>query len=106
MKTKDFYINEAEKLKHQVSSIRLTEPDLTTHSLLNPYPEIRNVILEFAHLVYSYDKSLPLNSYAQELKDLKFSHPFESSGEYNEENFDNIVYHIDFFIKYLNDYTE
>ncbi|RNC66454.1 hypothetical protein [Proteiniphilum sp. X52] len=106
MKSKDFYIKEAERKKEQVISIRSKEPDFTSEEILNPYSEIRNVVIEFAHLVYSYDKSLPLNSYIHELKDIKFSSPFGSYSEYNDREFDNIIYHIDFFIKYLNDYID
>ena len=73
---------------------------LTEDTTLNPYPGLRELIVEFIHLVYSFDPNLPLNKLISDMPNVRIS--INSGGQIVNE----VRYYIDFFIHFIEDYCE
>lgn len=79
--------------------------ELTDESIFNPYPGLRELLMDFIHLVYSFDHNLPLNKFIANLPDIRMK-PAYISPNGNEKNFELIKYYISYFIHYLEEYCE
>lgn len=111
MKDNKWYIEQTENLKSKLQDVfKTTYPYVASsgnvrsvaRAVCNPLPEARNVIMRFAHLVYSYDKNLPLNTYLEQLRDIDLSATDEETNEYACER---TRFFMDFFIEYLTDFV-
>ena len=69
MKTKEFYI---EKAKELIEKAKLVKGEYDENDIFS-YPEMKDPSRELIHLIYSYDKTLPLLDEAKELMELSFS---------------------------------
>lgn len=109
MRDKTFYKEKAETIKNEVLEIQKKGEVHNIHDPFNfnPYPGIREAIREFVHLVYSFDKNLPLNKEIQPLVDLDFTNSTEYIGvDFTQKKFETIISKIDFFLHYLNTYVD
>ncbi|NDV81295.1 hypothetical protein [Bacteroides sp. 51] len=106
MKEKAFYEEKAKSLRETVLTIQSKGETPSLEDVFNPYPGIKEAILEFTHLVYSFDRNLPLNKDLEKLRELKFYHASSGISKYVPNSFDHIIFHIDFFLHYLNTYTD
>lgn len=113
MRTKEFYKEKALEIRNNVfdiiekgESCDIDEKGFPKN-LLDAYPDIHDEILEFIHLVYSFDKNLPLNKSIESLLTIEFKSSYitgESDG--NAKNFNRIISYIDFFIHYIDTYMD
>lgn len=69
MKTKEFYI---EKAKELIEKAKLVKGEYDENDIFS-YPEMKDLSRELIHLIYSYDKTLPLLDEAKGLMELSFS---------------------------------
>lgn len=75
-------------------------------SIANPFPGMDSIIMEFLHLVYSYDPHLPLNKYIENLPNLQFQSKLkgDSYSKMNQKNYETVKRYIQFFITYMENY--
>lgn len=107
MKTKEFYIQEAELLKVRVNDIRNKGAQMRAKKdiLGDDYPGMSKAIMDFKHLVHAFDGNLPLAKYLTMLDSNKpMDLPF-SSGD-DDSYFEKFIYFIDYFIEYIKKYTD
>lgn len=107
MRNKTFYKEKAEAVKNEVLSIQRKGEVFNIDDPFNSYPGIYEAIREFTHIVYSFDKDLPLNKELDELASLRFRSVF-IGGNANSVNrdFDTVMSKIDFFLHYLDTYVD
>ncbi len=106
MKDKAFYEEKAKALKETVLSIKSKEKTYNLEDVFKPYPGIKDAIIEFIHLVYSFDRNLPLNKDLEKLRDLRFNDTSFGGVNYALEDFDVFISRIDFFLHYLDTYAD
>ena len=69
MRTKEFY---TEKAKELIEKAKLVKGEYDENDIFS-YPEMKDLSRELIHLIYSYDKTLPLLDEAKGLMELSFS---------------------------------
>ena len=69
METKEFYI---EKAKELIEKAKLVKGEYDENDIFS-YPEMKDLSRELIHLIYSYDKTLPLLDEAKGLMEISFS---------------------------------
>lgn len=107
MKDKAFYEEKAKSLKETVVSIKSKGSKFSIEDdPFNPYPGIKDAIMEFTHLVYSFDHNLPLNKDLEKLRDLKFHSAYSGIENYALKDFDLVISRMDFFLHYLDTYAD
>ena len=107
METKEFK-SRAEKQLQQLTEMKdkkeIFSPD-GWDTIYSPDEEIHEQIREFVHLVYAFDKDLPLNRDLSEYKE-----PVHHMGDnLDKRRKDKILWYIDrikFFIHYIEEYVE
>ena len=101
MKNVDFK-TKAEDLLKRLDKIKSDgdKSPLTNETLFNPYPGLRELMIEFVHLVYSFDPNLPLNKLISDMPNIQIRF---GTGE---RVFSEIRYYINFFICYIEEYCE
>lgn len=107
MRDKNFYKEKAETVKNEVLAIQKKGEVFNIDSPFNSYPGIYEAIREFIHIVYSFDKDLPLNKELDELANLRFmSVVVGGNSKSANEDFDIVISKIDFFLHYLDTYVD
>lgn len=109
MRDKTFYKEKAEAIKNEVLEIQNKDEALTLNELLNTnkYSYISEIICEFVHLVYSFDKNLPLNKRIQSFWEQNFiNRTTHSNVNFTKEEFEEINSIIDFFLHYLDTFAD
>ncbi|WP_300697507.1 hypothetical protein [uncultured Bacteroides sp.] len=106
MSKKDFYIEQSCNLKDEIiETMNRKTSGLDLEQMSNPYPEMENIILKFLHLVYAFDKHLPLNEHISQINRFKFN-PLSFGEERTKKEFEKLLYYVDFFIDYLKEYAD
>lgn len=107
MRNKTFYKEKAEAIKNEVLEIQKKGEVFNIDNPFNSYPGIHEVIREFIHIVYSFDKDLPLNKELDELTKLRFM-PIAIGGnsKFVNKDFDIVISKVDFFLHYLDTYVD
>lgn len=107
MRDKNFYKEKAEAIKKGVLAIQKNGEKFDPENPFNSYPGIYETIREFIHIVYSFDKDLPLNKELDELEKLRFKSILMCGNTKSaNKDFDFVVSKIDFFIHYLDTYVD
>ena len=107
MRDKNFYKEKAETVKNEVLAIQKKGEVFNIDSPFNSYSGIYEAIREFIHIVYSFDKDLPLNKELDELANLRFmSVVVGGNSKSANEDFDIVISKIDFFLHYLDTYVD
>lgn len=104
----------AKEFKEKAEEIRLKMLEVSEKKLIRskdswdfvyePNKEIRDLAREFIHLVYAYDKDLPLNRELENLEDT-INNLHREWGEHRKSTIMDYVNKIDFFIHYITDYV-
>ena len=112
MKGNKWYVEQTEKLTSQLDAAFKTDSPYASYNgdtydvieaLRNPLPEARDIIMRFMHLVYSYDKNLPLNADLERLRNIELS---STDVRTNNSACERTRYFMDFFIEYLTDFVQ
>lgn len=106
MKKEDFK-KRAEDMLKQLDEIRSNGESIEIFNVdfSNPYPGLRELLMDFVHLVYSFDHNLPLNKFIEDLPNIRMR-PTYAYPNGSEESFARIKYYIGYFIHYLEEYCE
>lgn len=107
MKRNKLYIEKAEKIKQSLDGAFNIDIDkvysLNTDFCNDAFYKVKDLILHFIHLVYSYGSSLPLNIQVGKLYD-------ECPVVYEPARCENlkakVEYYIGFFIEYLTEFDD
>lgn len=105
MKPNDFKLR-AEELLKRLEEIQSNGESDSLDDVLNPYPGLQELLIDFIHLVYAFDHNLPLNKLIEDLPNMKFGSKFIGGSSYNEKKFNSIKYYMNFFIQYIEDYFQ
>lgn len=105
MKEKTFYREKAERIKDTILISKETPMGdiIEPSDMIKPYPGLHDSLMEFIHLVYSFDPNLPLNKEIGPLLDKEPAHVY---GIDRTEYFSDLLYCVDFFIHYLDEYVD
>lgn len=107
MRGKSFYKEKAEAIKNDVLEIQKKGEVFNIEDPFNSYPGITDAIREFMHLVFAFDRDLPLNKELESLSNLRFkSIAIGGNVDFVKKDFDLVISKIDFFIHYLNTYVD
>ncbi|WP_319505077.1 hypothetical protein [Bacteroides graminisolvens] len=106
MRDKSFYKEKAESIKNNVLEIQKRGAIFNIEDPFNSYPGITDIIREFVHLVFSFDRSLPLNKELENLSKLRFSSAITGGVDFAKKDFEKVISKIDFFIHYLDTYVD
>lgn len=107
MRDKSFYKEKAESIKNDVLEIQKKGDIFNIEDPFNSYPGITDAIREFVHLVFSFDRNLPLNKELENLSKLRFASVIiGGSVDFVKKDFEVVISKIDFFIHYLDTYVD
>lgn len=101
MKTKEFYVEKAKELIEKAKSVKGQYDENNIAS----YPEMKALSRELIHIIYSYDKTLPLLDEAKELINIPFSGSIFDKYQY-KDSFQKYYTICQYLIHYIEELSE
>ena len=102
MESKKFK-EKAEKMLIEFDSIIKENQDAVK---MNPYVEYDDFIREFRHLVYAFDKDIPLNAEINSEGAMEIPLPYMHGEDEFKKSAKKVRKYIEFFIKYIKEYCD
>ena len=73
---------------------------------MNPYVEYDDFVREFRHLVYAFDKDMPLNAEINRERAMEIPLPYLHGEDEFKERTEKVRKYIEFFIQYITEYCD